>query len=238
MRKLIIVAALALISTSAHAKVHDINFGGRHMRIEVPKNCKKISCIHMSEKEKSSGRARRTTEPETASPATTTAGPVAAVAAVPQSVPTSAAPRNEPKADAQPTAADDRKPVARLSLPTTAESKPAATQVAANDPNVEPVNPAEPSPLGLWLTEKGEGKVRIEECGQALCGHTEGKPNEKILINMQPSQKNRWNGKVHDIRSGGTYMAHIALRNPNSLRVEGCAFGGLFCGGQTWSRVQ
>jgi uncharacterized protein (DUF2147 family) len=114
----------------------------------------------------------------------------------------------------------------------------AGTEVAATEFRSEPAQAAGPSPLGLWLTEGGEGKVRIVQCGQALCGHAEGKPDEKILINMRSAKNNRWNGSIHDIRSGGTYMAHISLRNANSLRVEGCAFGGLFCGGQTWSRVQ
>ena len=29
----------------------------------------------------------------------------------------------------------------------------------------------------------------------------------------------------------------IALKGSDTLRVQGCAFGGMFCGGQTWSRV-
>jgi len=27
------------------------------------------------------------------------------------------------------------------------------------------------------------------------------------------------------------------MKGANRLRVQGCAFGGLFCGGQTWNRV-
>jgi uncharacterized protein (DUF2147 family) len=27
------------------------------------------------------------------------------------------------------------------------------------------------------------------------------------------------------------------MKGPNAMRVQGCAFGGMFCGGQTWSRV-
>ena len=128
-----------------------------------------------------------------------------------------------------------RKPLARLSLPAAEEPKPAARPV---EPEAEPVKAAEPSPVGVWATEKNEGKVRIVECGSALCGHTDGKPSEKVLINMQPGAKNRWNGKIHDIRSGSTYTSHMSLKTENKLRVEGCAFGGLFCGGQTWTRIQ
>ena len=42
----------------------------------------------------------------------------------------------------------------------------------------------------------------------------------------------------HDRATDGrTYMSHIEMHNANTLRVEGCAFGGMFCGGQNWKRV-
>ena len=28
-----------------------------------------------------------------------------------------------------------------------------------------------------------------------------------------------------------------ALKGTNLLKVQGCAFGGMFCGGQTWKRI-
>ena len=87
----------------------------------------------------------------------------------------------------------------------------------------------------MWATEQNKGTVRIEPCGQNLCGYavTTG---EKILINMRPSEA-KWVGHIHDPDSGRTYDSNIAMKGPNSLRVQGCAFGGMFCGGQTWSRV-
>jgi len=27
------------------------------------------------------------------------------------------------------------------------------------------------------------------------------------------------------------------MKGPNALKVQGCAFGGMFCGGQTWKRI-
>jgi uncharacterized protein (DUF2147 family) len=27
------------------------------------------------------------------------------------------------------------------------------------------------------------------------------------------------------------------MKGTDTLRVQGCAFGGMFCGGQTWSRL-
>ncbi len=112
------------------------------------------------------------------------------------------------------------------------------------------------SPLGEWLVEDGEGQIRIEECGANLCGYVSAakNPGEKdrknpdpglrnrsvmgmpVLIDMKPSG-NRWNGRIYNVKDGKTYTANISLKGGDTLRVEGCAFGGLICGGQNWSRV-
>ncbi len=97
------------------------------------------------------------------------------------------------------------------------------------------------SPLGVWLTEEKEGKVRIEQCGANLCGYSvDAKSNqngEQVLINMKPGKDSKWSGRIFDPNTGSTYDSTIALKGPDTLRVQGCAFGGMFCGGQTWSRV-
>jgi len=96
------------------------------------------------------------------------------------------------------------------------------------------------SPLGVWLTEEKEGKVRIEECGANLCGYAVDKKSnqngEQVLINMKPGN-NKWSGRIFDPNSGSSYDSTIALKGTDTLRVQGCAFGGMFCGGQTWTRV-
>jgi uncharacterized protein (DUF2147 family) len=96
------------------------------------------------------------------------------------------------------------------------------------------------SPLGVWLTEEKEGKVRIEQCGDNLCGYSVDKKSnqnrERVLINMKPG-KDRWSGRIFDPSSRSTYDSTIAMKGANGLRVQGCAFGGMFCGGQTWTRV-
>jgi hypothetical protein len=33
------------------------------------------------------------------------------------------------------------------------------------------------------------------------------------------------------------HRSTIAMKGPNLLKVQGCAFGGMFCGGQTWKRI-
>ena len=114
----------------------------------------------------------------------------------------------------------------------TATAASAPAPAAAHDPN---------SPIGVWLTEEKEGKVRIEQCGGNLCGYSvDAKSNlngEQVLINMKPGRDQKWSGRILDPNTGSTYDSTIALKGADTLRVQGCAFGGMFCGGQTWTRV-
>ena len=118
---------------------------------------------------------------------------------------------------------------------------PQQTATAAPAPAAAPVLRDPNSPVGVWLTEEKEGKVRIEQCGTNLCGYSvDSKSNlngEPVLINMKPGKDQKWSGRILDPNSGSTYDSTIALKGPDKLRVQGCAFGGMFCGGQTWTRV-
>jgi uncharacterized protein (DUF2147 family) len=91
------------------------------------------------------------------------------------------------------------------------------------------------------LTEEKEGKVRIEQCGANLCGYSvdakSNKNGEQVLINMKPGKDSKWSGRIFDPNSGSTYDSTIAMKGSDTLRVQGCAFAGMFCGGQTWSRL-
>jgi uncharacterized protein (DUF2147 family) len=114
---------------------------------------------------------------------------------------------------------------------------PAPAPPAPAAPAVQSAN----SPLGVWLTEEKEGKVRIEQCGANLCGYSvdpkSSKNGEQVLINMKPGKDSKWSGRIFDPNTGSTYDSTIALKGSDTLRVQGCAFGGMFCGGQTWSRL-
>ena len=124
---------------------------------------------------------------------------------------------------------------------------PAPVQSAAVAPPAPAAAPTRDlnSPLGIWLTEEREGKVRIEQCGTNLCGYSvDSKSNqngEQVLINMKPgkdqNKDQKWSGRILDPNTGSTYDSTIAMKGTNRLRVQGCAFGGMFCGGQTWTRV-
>ena len=57
-----------------------------------------------------------------------------------------------------------------------------------------------------------------------------------ILINMKPAER-QWEGEGYNAQTGGTYSSNITLKSPDVLRMEGCVFGGLSCGGEDWTRV-
>ncbi|WP_024519437.1 DUF2147 domain-containing protein [Bradyrhizobium sp. Tv2a-2] len=205
--------------------------------------------------------APTTPAPQAAVPAVQAPGaPVA-----PAQLPTATTANNAP-ADtatlAPPPAPPAPAPAAQQDAATTPQAQPAPNVVVlpAPQPPAPPAPPPAPpqqtataapapapavrdpnSPVGVWLTEEKEGKVRIEQCGANLCGYSvDSKSNlngEQVLINMKPGREQKWSGRILDPNTGSTYDSTIALKGPDTLRVQGCAFGGMFCGGQTWTRV-
>lgn len=253
MNKLVFAAATALLLATTSAQAGGVTFqiDGQRVHIQSPRGCNSLSCIQISapgykgklgnidlkgfgSKDKDDDDVSPPATTTITAPATTSApapGPVAAapvapVAAQPAPAPVAAAPapvtNNVTPAPAPVVAAPAPAPVA-------ASPAPAPAPVA-----VAPVAVAN-SPIGVWATEENKGNVRIEQCGTNLCGYAV-KTNERILINMKPSD-NKWVGRINDPDSGRKYDSTIAMRGPNALRVQGCAFGGMFCGGQTWKRV-
>jgi uncharacterized protein (DUF2147 family) len=265
MRKLLALAAVLMATSSAYAgETYSFDIGGRTIKIETPNGCDSPSCVSVSipgvyESGPKHGKRSRTDRDDDydAKPAEQTKAPQAAPtpavaatapaapAATGQSLePANGAPRSQPSATANlapivPATEASPAPAPPAPSPGLAPPVVAAAPVAApvQSQQVPPTSATSPtSPLGVWWTEEKEGKVRIEACGTNLCGYSM-KDNEKILINMKPVSDSKWSGRIHDPKSGSNYDSTIALKGPDTLRVQGCAFGGMFCGGQTWSRV-
>jgi hypothetical protein len=243
MNKLYLAAALLMASTAAHAG-NSISFeiNGQKIHIEAPKNCDQLSCLQITAPglSKSSFNLKNLNlknsgdddDVAEAAPAPKTAlAPAAPVAAPQAPAPVASIPQAAPAAVASTTPAPTTNYVAP-GAPAPVAAAPAAPLPA---PVAAAPGPAPTTPLGIWATEEDKGNVRIEACGTSLCGYAD-KTGEKILINMK-SEGTKWTGRIHDPDSGKDYDSTIAMRGPNTLKVQGCAFGGLFCGGQTWKRV-
>jgi uncharacterized protein (DUF2147 family) len=226
MKKLLAIAALLLASTAAHAQ-YSFEYGGRTIRVDPDRGTVSIPGVY----DNSGRRAKRKNAPQQAKVDPQTPAPAAPVQ-TDQAAPTLAPTDSAPAAQPQPTAPAPVVATAPVAAPVqkqqTAAPATAAAQSAA-------------TPLGLGLTEEKEGRIRIEQCGVSLCGYSvDAKSNqngEQVLINMKPGKDAKWSGRILDPNTGSTYDSTIALKGSDSLRVQGCAFGGMFCGGQTWSRA-
>jgi uncharacterized protein (DUF2147 family) len=119
-------------------------------------------------------------------------------------------------------------------------------------------------PAGLWLTQGGNSRIRVADCGGALCGTIiwlkepndpdTGKPKldkhnsdvskrtrpligVQIVLGMKPAGTDKWSGQVYNAEDGKTYSGNLTFPGGNSLQLQGCALGGLVCKGQTWTKV-
>ena len=265
MKRLFALAALLLASTAAQAQ-YTFDYGGRTIRIDPDRGTVSIPGVYdntgrqkRAHSDRDSDRPRKQA-PEQAkveplAPVQPDPAPSAAVAPANTTPDPSTTTANVAPADtaaSSPPPANTPVPAAQDAAPTVAPSAPAPAVVTAAPPPPAPdqkqaaaaptsTAPQANTPLGLWLTEEKEGQVRIEQCGANLCGYTVDKKSnqngEQVLINMKPGKDAKWSGRILDPNTGSTYDSTLAMKGSDTLRVQGCAFGGMFCGGQTWSRV-
>ena len=239
MKKLYVLAALFMATTAAHAG-NGISFeiDGQRIHIEAPRHCDSLSCLQISAPGfngslggiKNSFKSNHDDDNDMSDSAPPPSVPAPVQATAPQpAAPVAAAPAPATTIAAASPATADVPPSAPLAAPAAVAPVPQPAPVAAA-PAADPT-----SPIGIWATEENKGNVRVEPCGGNLCGYAV-KTNEKILISMKP-QGSKWTGQIHDPDSGRNYDSTIAMKGPNAMRVQGCAFGGMFCGGQTWKRV-
>ena len=129
-------------------------------------------------------------------------------------------------------------------------SKPAIALAMAGDP------------AGTWMSADGCTKVRIVNCGDALCGavvwlkhpvdSATGKPKAdklnpdeskksrpmlglQVIRSMRPNGADRWSGEIYNADDGRTYRSNLMLQSPTRARVEGCVL--IFCMGESWTRT-
>jgi hypothetical protein len=268
MKKLLAIAAFLLASSAAQAQ-YSFEYGGRTIRIDPDRGTVSIPGVYDNSGRRSKrargdqdgdkSRKQQTpqdtkVEPQTPAPAPATADqtpPPPTPVNPPPPEPATTTANNAPAETAVvppplPPVPTPAPPLQQDTAPVPRPAPPPA--VAAVPPPLPPAAPApapafrDPnSPLGVWLTEEKEGKVRIEQCGANLCGYSvDAKSNrngEQVLINMKPGKDQKWSGRILDPNTGSTYDSTIAMKGTDTLRVQGCAFGGMFCGGQTWTRV-
>ena len=253
MKRLFALAAFLLASTAAQAQ-YTFDYGGRTIRIDPDRGTVSIPGVYdntgrrkRAHSDRDSDRPRKQA-PEQAkveplAPVQPDAAPSTAVAPANATPDPSTTTANVAPADAATLPPPPANTPATVPAPALVTAPPPPPAPAQKQAAAAPTSTAQPSttPLGLWLTEEKEGQVRIEQCGANLCGYSVDKKSnqngEQVLINMKPAKDSKWSGRILDPNSGSTYDSTIAMKGSDTLRVQGCAFGGMFCGGQTWSRV-
>ncbi|WGJ13027.1 DUF2147 domain-containing protein [Methylocapsa sp. D3K7] len=271
MKTLGLAMAIALLGGAVHAgTVFEIPINGGTARIQLDDNCEESMCASLSwtgndgrQDHKERNRKERAKPSTTLDTEPSANGTPAALSPTPGNAPepgAKAPPATSPAAAAsggpavserveerpvmvsgEPDANGAPAPV--LAPAAKAASKPSAIKAAA-------------SPVGEWLVEDGDARIRIQECGNNLCGVVSAAKNAQdtdrknpnpelrhrpilgmpVLLDMKPAKGNHWEGQIYNAKDGQTYTANISLNDPQRLRVEGCVFGFL-CGGQNWTRV-
>jgi Uncharacterized protein conserved in bacteria (DUF2147) len=265
MKRICFLAVLMALGSSAHAgNSYSFVVGGHRIRIEASSHCNSPSCVSVSipgiyEKRRAHDRyddaaatpAAAPTKPP--APATEQVQPPASPASKSSTEHAVAAP--PPAIVAAPAPPQDAAPLPQSIEPpkTPIVTPPASAPIEPPPAAMQPVPEAAPqvlkishdeepavTPLGDWRIEGKKQSVRIAQCGQALCGYilnpSSNERGETVLINMKPSDA-KWTGNIYSRDSGATYYGTIALKGPNSLRVEACALGKFFCSGTVWSRI-
>ena len=241
MKKLYILAALLLATTSAHAGGISFQINGERVRIEAPRNCNAISCIKVISPGytgtlgnvdlKGMGKKKDDDDVVTSAPA--------------RAAGTRAGPGRRAAAARSRSGSGDPAPA-----PTTvATATPSRYEAAPPAPPAPPA-PVAPAPAPLRLPHRrvrpeladrhlGDGREQGQRAHRGMRRQSVRlfrQHRRRILINMKP-QGSKWTGRIHDPESGRNYDSTIALKSTDTLKVQGCAFGGMFCGGQTWKRV-
>src|SRR5262245_28163094 len=108
------------------------------------------------------------------------------------------------------------------------------------------------NPRGVWSAGEGRIHVKIDRCGDVLCGKIvwvaeaeaqeasrKGQPpviGVKLLSDLKPSadRTDQWEGNVYNLQDGRTYSVYLRP-NDEAMEVEGCLL--VFCRTQLWPRV-
>jgi uncharacterized protein (DUF2147 family) len=126
--------------------------------------------------------------------------------------------------------------------------------LAATPTHAQPASPAtsmeHAALLGEWWTPGFNARVRIERCGDAVCGHivwawdetpqdiADKRPlvGRRVIDGMRPDGGARWTGgRLYNPEDGRDYKGFVQLQSPSRLQVQGCVL--FVCQKQIWRRV-
>ena len=121
-------------------------------------------------------------------------------------------------------------------------------------------SPVDPS--GIWLTEDGRARIRIERCGPTLdevCGYIvwmknpldpRGQPfrdefnpdkvrrsrpvlGHQLLMGLKPNAEGSFEGQIYNAEDGKSYAMSLWRVSPDRLKLKGCMLA-ILCSTQNW----
>lgn len=111
------------------------------------------------------------------------------------------------------------------------------------------------TPVGTFVSQSGDTRVRFSDCGGQICGtivavrgQATDEKNENVLlrgrslvgvrmITMRPNGADTWQGTLYNYQDGKTYNGRMTMSGAGSMSLSGCVLGGLICRSQTWTRL-
>lgn len=115
--------------------------------------------------------------------------------------------------------------------------------------------PASPAAelAGVWRNPKNTVHVRIQPCGDNVCGTVvwanararakaaeAGTPNlvgTQLFRQFDQRRPGEWGGRVFVPDMGRTFSGTLRAAGPNAVTARGCLIGRILCKTQTWTRV-
>ncbi|MCW3846204.1 DUF2147 domain-containing protein [Sphingomonas sp. LB-2] len=113
--------------------------------------------------------------------------------------------------------------------------------------------PADGGLQGDWRNTKNTVHLRVEPCGQALCGTVTWAADQQradarkgsgkdligsaLLRDLRRGGDGKWRGKIYIPDIDTTASATVTQINDDQILVSGCTFLGVICRSQHWHRI-
>ena len=108
-------------------------------------------------------------------------------------------------------------------------------------------------PVGVWRNPKNSVHIRIQPCGDDVCGTvvwaserarekarkagTANLVGRQLLQDFRSEGPGAWGGRVFVPDMGRTVSGRLHKAGPNAVVASGCLLGRVLCKSQKWTRI-
>ena len=103
---------------------------------------------------------------------------------------------------------------------------------------------SDPSYLGAWGRADGKTHIRVEPCGESVCGVNtwvwpgmkHEKVGDRLVLKISPAGASHWTGSAFDPQRNQRYTVSVHVADKR-MTTDGCVMGGLVCQSMRWTRL-